>query len=106
MSQDSWEDSVWAQDEPSPPESDGADGDHRGDEVQDQAGDLDDAPEAMCSAAGAVDEPGGGGFVDRGPLNEMQAMVQSGAAGKALLCGLVAGTCYHAQLQGAGKPAQ
>ena len=64
MSQDSWEDSVWAQDEPSPPESDGADGDHRGDEVQDQAGDLDDAPEAMCSAAGAVDEPGGGGFVD------------------------------------------
>ena len=64
MSQDSWEDSVWARDEPSLPESAGADGDHRGDEVQDQAGDLDGAPEAMCSAAGAVDEPGGGGFVD------------------------------------------
>ena len=56
MSQDSWEDSVWAQDEPLPPESAGADGDHRGDKVQDQAGDLDGAPEAMRSAAGAVDE--------------------------------------------------
>ena len=64
MSQDSWEDSVWAQDEPSPPESAGADGDHRGDKVQDQAGDSDDTPEAMCSAAGAVNEPGGGSFVD------------------------------------------
>ena len=64
MSQDSWEDSVWAQDEPSPPESAGADGDHQGDKVQDQAGDSDDTPEAMCSAAGAVNEPGGGSFVD------------------------------------------
>ena len=33
MSQDSWEDSIWAQPEPSPPEADGAD--HRGDEVKD-----------------------------------------------------------------------
>ena len=33
VSQDSWEDSIWAQPEPSPPEADGAD--HRGDEVKD-----------------------------------------------------------------------
>ena len=49
MSQDSWEDSVWAQDEPSPPESAGADGDHQGDKVQDQAeGGLANRDAAAC----------------------------------------------------------
>ena len=35
-SQDSWEDSVWAQDEPSPPESAGADQDNENHESQDE----------------------------------------------------------------------